>query len=123
MTITWADVAMEIVTALRPQLPFAAALFLLWVLIRITDQSVKSTISDIFREFVESGSSAKKLNALGGLVMLAVIVFLFFGGLAHVAAPTDAHALSDYGRGIYAFVASSVGAYFILCVFVTKHQR
>src|SRR5204863_9670938 len=48
---------------------------------RITDQSVKGTIVAIYREFVALSNAkwnALAVNAMGGIVVFGVILFLFF---------------------------------------------
>jgi hypothetical protein len=107
-------------------LQFAAAVLLLWLVIRMTDQSVVSTVRHIIAEISALGQiTPKGINLLGGILMFALTIFLFFGGLAHIALPgANSHGgTSDSTRAIYLAVMFIFGLYFIICVKVTENRR
>jgi len=121
---TWVDFAFEVWGTLKLPILLAIGLLLFWALTKIIDRSVRGIISNTFQEYVgaargERGSQT--LNALGGVLFVAVIFYLNALGLANIAIPSSAHP-SEYAVGVNAFISFSVGAYFIFCVLATRHQ-
>jgi hypothetical protein len=121
------ELASDFTSLALTALQWAMPALLLWIVIKITDQSIKGTITDIFHEFVSILSAPmnpRAINALGGILLFVLTIFLFFGGLAHIAMPSpkDAHG-SDVTRGIYLAVVFLFGLYFIICLQVTKRNR
>lgn len=128
-SISWTDVAFKSLQIIEPVAPFLWGLLLLWILIRITDASIRSTIRDVIREFaafLDKGGTLKSLrmiNALGGVLFFVLAVFLFFAGLAHIKLPEHDVHTSDTTRIVYLGVLFFLGLYFILCIRLTKSLR
>jgi hypothetical protein len=124
---TWPDVALKVLAILEPYIPPIVGAFLLWWLIWITDTSVGGTIRGIFGEFRQLAAGRRNLltvNALGGILLFVLTIFLFFGGLRHLIFP-DADRLSADGQQqiIYTVVVFLFGLYFILCLFISRYGR
>jgi amino acid transporter len=101
-------------------------LLFIYVLIKITDQSLVSTIREIVRELPSLGRMTPKgINVLGGVLIFAIIIFLYFSGLTHIVLPDAKHAANtgDISRIISLGVVVCLAAYFIICIQVTKNAR
>jgi hypothetical protein len=116
---TWPDIANTVLTEFKGPLTWIITLFLLWIVIKISERSLKATIVDILHEFT-GDDPAKRLNAFGGLILFAVILFLYSTGLAHIVAPRSTNQLSDYARGIDAFIVFVLAIYFAICNIATR---
>jgi len=127
---TWPEVALRAIRLvekiLEPGINYLWGLALIYALIRITDASVRSTIKGIvaeFAAFVGEGSTLRALrilNAFGGILLLALAVFLYFTGLAHIKLPDTALHTSEVTQAIYVAVLFFFGLYFIVSVWLTK---
>ena len=121
---TWVDFAFEVWGTLRLPILSAIGLLLFWALTKIIDRSLRGIISNTFQEYVgaaQGETGSRTLNALGGILFVAIIFYLNALGLANIAIPTTAHP-SEYALGVYAFISFSVGSYFVFCVLATRHQ-
>lgn len=125
---TWADVALKIIGIFEPFFPWVIGLLLLWALVRVTDLSVIGTIREVLREFVAIVQgpriNPRSVNAMGGVLLFALAIFLYFEGLAHIAIPTTPGSHPDHiGRIISGVVLFFFGLYFILSILVSRYQR
>jgi hypothetical protein len=120
------EVIIEIIKTVRPLIIGGACLLFFWILIRITDKSVASTIRDTvgeFGELIKGKYGLRGLNALGGIVLLVCTLFLFFGGLSHLVLPDIGQAAhTDLGTlGIYLGVLYGFIFYFSLSLMACRH--
>jgi hypothetical protein len=120
------EMASKLLDMFSAHLQAAGALFLLWLLMKITDRSLVSTVREIIGELSALGKiSPKGINVLGGILLFALTIFLFFSGLAHIILPDlkHPHGTSDVTRAIYVSVMAFFGAYFLICIALTKSYR
>jgi hypothetical protein len=125
--IGWPEVALKALTILEPYIPAVIAILLLWALIRITDASIASTIRGIFSEFRQLLQGRRNLltaNALGGILLFVLTIFLFFGGLRHLIFPTTGVPNESVDQQVvYTVIVFFFGAYFILCLLISRQYR
>jgi len=126
--MTWPDVASQAITAFRPYLIYFVGLFLFWLLLRITDQTMMGLVHGLLNEFgnlVERKGNAKSANALGIILFFVLAVYLFNGGISHIVLPekgSEAHT-TELMSGIYTAVLFIFGGVVLLSIWLTKYQR
>ncbi len=100
----------------------------LFLVTRITDQSLRSIVHDTIEEFrhlLEAKINSKAANALGTILLFVLIIYLNFGGIAHIAVPDkQAGVHFDLYRAaanvIYLFI---FGGVLLLSLRLTKYMR
>ena len=118
----WPEVADKALALVTPYVPWAFGLLFLWLVVIITDRSFKGTFLDIAREFSSAQQrewNLRSINLVGGICLVPVTIFLFFGGLAHIDVKHTTHT-DVWTKAIYLGVVVVIGLYFILCVTLTR---
>lgn len=121
----WPDVAAKLISLFEPYIPYGMGLLFVFFLIKITDQSVLSTVREIIRELPSLGKMTPKgMNVLGGILTFVIIIFLYFSGLSHIVLP-EKHATpaADISKIVSLLVVVCLASYFIVCIKLTKSTR
>jgi hypothetical protein len=127
--MTWPEVVSQGISAIQPYLLYFVGLLLLWLLAKITDQSLMGLVKGLVSEFgslLERKIHPKSINAMGILLLGLLVVFLFSGGLSHIVLPekgTAEHTDLIIEKGIYATVIFIFGGVIIFSIKVTKYCR
>jgi hypothetical protein len=101
-------------------------ILLLWWLMRITDASIAGSIRTIlseFRQLFEGRRNLMTTNALGGILLFVLTMFLFFGGLQSLVFPSTGDGTPTSQQVIYTVVVFLFGAYFLLCLLISRYGR
>jgi hypothetical protein len=121
------DVGYKFLEIIEPYAGYMIGLVLLWLVTLLSDRSLVSLFRELVDEFgnlIERKGNAKSLNALGLLVMFAIILFLFHGRLGDLFLPKDGEHTPNLGlQGLYVFVVLIFGGFVLISISLGRHQR
>ena len=127
--MTWAEALVAIVKEFRPLFYVGFGLFALYIIVKITDHSIVILVSetvDEFKKLLEAKVSAKAANALGMLLLFALALYLYHGGLSHLVLP-EKHSEGSHGElaklAINAVVILLFGCFQLISILISKSRR
>ena len=121
------EVVLELIRTFKPLVIGGGSLLFFYILIRITDRSIGSTIRETIGEFghlIKGKRGLRALNAMGGILLFVATIFLYFSGLSHLVLPDLGQAShpNTAAQTIYAVVIYGFIIYFLLSLMVCRFE-